>query len=986
MTFGRRFCLVFIFLRVLFSDSSHSNQVVLLDTTSVLGELGWKTYPMNGWDAITEMDEHNRPIHTFQVCHVMEPNQNNWLRSNWIFREAAQKVYVEMRFTLRDCNSIPWVSGTCKETFNLFYMESDEAHGMKFKPAQYTKIDTIAADESFTQMDLGDRILKLNTEVREVGPVNKKGFYLAFQDIGACIALVSVRVYYKKCPFTFRNLATFPDTIPRVDSSSLVEVRGACVKNAEERDPPKLYCGADGDWLVPLGRCVCSMGYEEVDGSCIACRPGFYKAFAGNIKCSKCPPHSYSYDDGSQLCYCEKGYFRAEKDPPTMACTRPPSPPRNVVFNINETSLFLEWSPPSDTGGRKDLTYNVLCKKCGADQQQCELCGGELRFVPRPQGLINASVTVLDFTAHANYTFEIESQNGVSDMSSFPRPVAAITISTDQGGVSLVGMVQKDWASQNSIALSWQDAEPPSLPVLEYEIKYYEKEHEELSYSSTRTKVPSVIVTGLKPSTAYMFHIRARTPTGFSSYSHKFEFSTGDEASDMAVDQGHVLVIITAAVGGSTLLVILTLFFLITGRCQWYIKAKMKSDDKRRAPYQNGPVPFPGIKTYIDPDTYEDPTQAVHEFAKEIDPCRIRIERVIGAGEFGEVCSGRLRIPGKREIPVAIKTLKGGYVDRQRRDFLREASIMGQFDHPNIIRLEGVVTKSRPVMIVVEYMENGSLDSFLRKHDGHFTVIQLVGMLRGIASGMKYLSDMGYVHRDLAARNILVNSNLVCKVSDFGLSRVLEDDPEAAYTTTGGKIPIRWTAPEAIAYRKFSSASDAWSYGIVMWEVMSYGERPYWEMSNQDVILSIEEGYRLPAPMGCPVALHQLMLHCWQKERNHRPKFTDIVSFLDKLIRNPSILITLVEDIQGLPESPGDVPDYPMFISIGDWLDSIKMSQYKNNFVAAGFTTLDSVTSMTIEDVRQIGVTLIGHQRRIVSSIQTLRLQLLQAHEKGFHV
>ncbi|XP_031416848.1 ephrin type-A receptor 6 isoform X2 [Clupea harengus] len=890
MTVGVGFCLVFLFLKVQFSASTQSNQVVLLDTTSVLGELGWKTYPINGWDAITEMDEQNRPIHTFQVCHVMEPNQNNWLRSNWIFREAAQKVYVELRFTLRDCNSIPWVSGTCKETFNLFYMESDEAHGIKFKSSQYTKIDTIAADESFTQMDLGDRILKLNTEVREVGPITGKGFYLAFQDIGACIALVSVRVYYKKCPFTFRNLATFPDTIPRVDSSSLVEVRGACVKNAEERDTPKLYCGADGDWLVPLGRCVCSVGYEELDGACIACRPGFYKAFAGNIKCAKCPPHSYSYDDGSQLCYCEKGYFRADKDPPSMACTRPPSPPRNVVFNINETSLFLEWSPPSDTGGRKDLTYNVLCKRCGPGLQQCELCGGELRFVPRPQGLTNASVTVLDFTAHANYTFEIESQNGVSELSSFPRPVAAITISTDQG------------------------------------------------------------------------------------------------ASDMAADQGQVLVIVTASVGGFTLLVILTLFFLITGRCQWYIKAKMKSDDKRRAQYQNGHGPFPGIKTYIDPDTYEDPTQAVHEFAKEIDTSRIRIERVIGAGEFGEVCSGRLRTPGKKEIPVAIKTLKGGYVERQRKDFLKEASIMGQFDHPNIIRLEGVVTKSRPVMIVVEYMENGSLDSFLRKHDGHFTVIQLVGILRGIASGMKYLSDMGYVHRDLAARNILVNSNLVCKVSDFGLSRVLEDDPDAAYTTTGGKIPIRWTAPEAIAYRKFSSASDAWSYGIVMWEVMSYGERPYWEMSNQDVILSIEEGYRLPAPMGCPVALHQLMLHCWQKERSHRPKFTDIVSFLDKLIRNPSSLLTLVEDIQGLPESPGDVPDYPMFISISDWLDSIKMGQYKNNFLAAGFTTLDSVTTMSIEDVRQIGVTLIGHQRRIVSSIQTLRLQLLQVQEKGFHV
>ncbi|XP_064182889.1 ephrin type-A receptor 6-like isoform X1 [Anguilla rostrata] len=981
MGFEVKFCLIFVLLRVLFTDSSHSNQVVLLDTTAVLGELGWKTYPMNGWDTITEMDEHNRPIHTFQVCHVMEANQNNWLRSNWIPREAAQKVYVELKFTLRDCNSIPWVSGTCKETFNLYYLEADEAHGLRFRAGQYTKIDTIAADESFTQTDLGDRILKLNTEVREVGPIARKGFYLAFQDIGACIALVSVRVYYKKCPSTFRNLAAFPDTVPRVDSSSLVEVRGACVRNAEERDTPKLYCGADGDWLVPLGRCVCSVGYEELDGNCFACKPGFYKAFAGNIKCTKCPPHSLSHEEGSPFCQCEKGFFRAGRDPPTMACTRPPSPPRNVVFNINETSLYLEWSPPSDTGGRKDLTYNVLCKRCGSDPQQCELCSGGLRFVPRPQGLTNASVTVLDFTAHANYTFEIESLNGVSELSSVPRPVAAITVSTDQGGPSLVGLVKKDWASQNSIALSWQ--EPGQ--VVDYEVKYYEKEHEQLSYSSTRTKTPSAIIAGLKPSTRYIFHVRAHTSTGYSGYSPKFEFETGDETSDMAADQGQVLVIVTAAVGGFALLVILTLFFLITGRCQWYIKAKMKSVEKRRTHCLNGHIPFPGIKTYIDPDTYEDPAQAVHEFAKEIDPTRIRIERVIGAGEFGEVCSGRLRCPGKREIPVAIKTLKGGYVERQRRDFLREASIMGQFDHPNIIRLEGVVTKSQPAMIVVEFMENGSLDSFLRKHDGHFTVIQLVGMLRGIASGMKYLSDMGYVHRDLAARNILVNSNLVCKVSDFGLSRVLEDDPEAAYTTTGGKIPIRWTSPEAIAYRKFSSASDTWSYGIVMWEVMSYGERPYWEMSNQDVILSIEEGYRLPAPMGCPVALHELMLHCWQKERSLRPRFTDIVSFLDKLICEPSSLLTLVEDMESLPESP-DVSDYPLFISIGDWLDSIKMSQYKNNFLAAGFTTLDSITRMSIEDVRRIGVTLIGHQRRIVSSIQTLRLQLVHVQEKGFHV
>lgn len=152
----------------------------------------------------------------------------------------------------------------------------------------------------------------------------------------------------------------------------------------------------------------------------------------------------------------------------------------------------------------------------------------------------------------------------------------------------------------------------------------------------------------------------------------------------------------------------------------------------------------------------------------------------------------------------------------------------------------------------------------LQTRDGQFTVLQLVGMMRGIAVGMTYLSDMGFIHRDLAARNVLVDENLVCKVSDFSMSRIREDDSEAAYSAMvsvltlpagghsltpslvtnvdtlcawcqGGKIPIRWTAPEAIAYGKFSSASDVWSYAIVMWEVMSYGERPYWEMSNQDV-------------------------------------------------------------------------------------------------------------------------------------------------------
>lgn len=388
-------------------------------------------------------------------------------------------------------------------------------------------------------------------------------------------------------------------------------------------------------------------------------------------------------------------------------------------------------------------------------------------------------------------------------------------------------------------------------------------------------------------------------------------------------------------------------------------------------------VRLPGLRTYVDPHTYEDPTQAVHEFAKELDATNIAIDKVVGAGEFGEVCSGRLKLPSKKEISVAIKTLKVGYTEKQRRDFLGEASIMGQFDHPNIIRLEGVVTKSKPVMIVTEYMENGSLDSFLRKHDAQFTVIQLVGMLRGIASGMKYLSDMGYVHRDLAARNILINSNLVCKVSDFGLSRVLEDDPEAAYTTRGGKIPIRWTSPEAIAYRKFTSASDVWSYGIVLWEVMSYGERPYWEMSNQDVIKAVDEGYRLPPPMDCPAALYQLMLDCWQKDRNNRPKFEQIVSILDKLIRNPGslkIITSTAARPSNLLLDQSNV-DIPTFHTTGDWLNGMRTPHCKEIFTGVEYSSCDTIAKISTDDMKKVGVTVVGPQKKIISTIKALETQ-----------
>ncbi|KAM7012546.1 ephrin type-B receptor 3b isoform 5-T5 [Tautogolabrus adspersus] len=988
----------------------------LMDTKWATTELAWTAHPETGWEEVSGYDDAMNPIRTYQVCNVRELNQNNWLRSDFIPRKDVLRVYVEMKFTVRDCNSIPNIPGSCKETFNLFYYESDSDSATATSPFwmenPYVKVDTIAPDESFSMLESG----RVNTKVRSFGPLSKAGFYLAFQDLGACMSLISVRVFYKKCSTTIANFAVFPETATGAEATSLVIAPGTCVPNALEVSVPlKLYCNGDGEWMVPVGACTCSAGFEPAmkDTQCQACSPGTFKSKQGDGFCLPCPANSRASSGASSVCSCRNGYYRSDTDSPDSPCTTVPSAPRSVISSVNETSLVLEWSDPRDLGGREDIFYNVICKKCLPERGMCSRCDDNVDISPRHLGLTQRRVAVRNLQAHTQYSFEIQAVNGVSNKSPYTPQFSTVNITTNQAAPSAVPTVHLMAASASTMSLSWLPPEKPNGIILDYEIKYHEKvsgndQGEAIAHTMTAQR-SNARIEGLKAGTPYVVQVRARTVAGYGRYSSPADFSTNLQTDPPKPWQEQLPLIIGSA---TTILVFIIAVVVIAIVCLRKQRNGSESEYTEKLQQYKSPIVTPGMKVYIDPFTYEDPNEAVREFAKEIDVSCVKIEEVIGAGnppkllsyrgktashlqaipledftpsgEFGEVCRGRLKLPGRREIIVAIKTLKVGYTDRQRRDFLSEASIMGQFDHPNIIRLEGVVTKSRPVMIVTEFMENGALDSFLRLNDGQFTVIQLVGMLRGIAAGMKYLSDMNYVHRDLAARNILVNSNLVCKVSDFGLSRFLEDDAtDPTYTSSlGGKIPIRWTAPEAIAYRKFTSASDVWSYGIVMWEVMSYGERPYWDMSNQDVINAVEQDYRLPPPMDCPTALHQLMLDCWVKERNLRPKFTQIVATLDKLIRNAASLKVVTNSTQstGVSQPLLDrcVPDYTTFTTVGDWLDAIKMSRYRDNFVNAGFASFDLVAQMTAEDLLRIGVTLAGHQKKILGSIQDMRLQMNQ--------
>ena len=185
--------------------------------------------------------------------------------------------------------------------------------------------------------------------------------------------------------------------------------------------------------------------------------------------------------------------------------------------------------------------------------------------------------------------------------------------------------------------------------------------------------------------------------------------------------------------------------------------------------------------------------------------------------------------------------------------------------HPNLVQFYAVSTKGEPIYIILELMKNGSLLEYLRYSGQSLKESQLIDMAKQIASGMVYLEERNYVHRELAAKNFLLGENLICKVSDFGLTRLIDEDTYMLHV--GAKLPIKWTAPEASMYNRFTVKSDVWSFGIVLYEIITLGRNPYAGLTGRQILEEVSCGrYRMPCPKDCPVKVHNIMLECWSQE------------------------------------------------------------------------------------------------------------------------
>ncbi|XP_061569236.1 melanoma receptor tyrosine-protein kinase-like [Cololabis saira] len=314
------------------------------------------------------------------------------------------------------------------------------------------------------------------------------------------------------------------------------------------------------------------------------------------------------------------------------------------------------------------------------------------------------------------------------------------------------------------------------------------------------------------------------------------------------------------------------------------------------------------------------PNQAMLRILKEMD---FRKVRVLGSGAFGTVYKGLWIPEGENvKIPVAIKVLREAASPKANQEILDEAYVMASVEHPHVCRLLGICLTSS-VQLVTQLMPYGCLLDYVRHHQDNVGAQWLLNWCVQIAKGMNYLEERHLVHRDLAARNVLVKSPNHIKITDFGLAKLLTAD-EKEYHADGGKVPIKWMALESILQWTYTHQSDVWSYGVTVWELMTFGSKPYNGIPASEIAAVLESGERLPQPPICTIEVYMIMVKCWMIDPSSRPRFRELIVEFSQMARDPSRYLV----IQGDLPSPSDSRFYSRLLSSDDAEDVVDADEY----------------------------------------------------------
>uniref|UniRef100_A0A667W9E7 receptor protein-tyrosine kinase n=1 Tax=Myripristis murdjan TaxID=586833 RepID=A0A667W9E7_9TELE len=318
------------------------------------------------------------------------------------------------------------------------------------------------------------------------------------------------------------------------------------------------------------------------------------------------------------------------------------------------------------------------------------------------------------------------------------------------------------------------------------------------------------------------------------------------------------------------------------------------------------------------------PNQAQLRILKETELKRVKI---LGSGAFGTVYKGIWVPEGETvKIPVAIKILNETTGPKANVEFMDEALIMASMEHPHLVRLLGVCL-SPTIQLVTQLMPHGCLLDYVHEHKDNIGSQLLLNWCVQIAKGMMYLEERRLVHRDLAARNVLVKSPNHIKITDFGLARLLDAD-EKEYNADGGKMPIKWMALECIHYRKFTHQSDVWSYGVTIWELMTFGGKPYDGIPTREIPDILEKGERLPQPPICTIDVYMVMVKCWMIDADSRPKFKELAAEFCRMARDPQRYLVIQGDDRMKLPSPNDSKFFQSLLDEEDLEDFMDAEEY----------------------------------------------------------
>lgn len=421
-----------------------------------------------------------------------------------------------------------------------------------------------------------------------------------------------------------------------------------------------------------------------------------------------------------------------------------------------------------------------------------------------------------------------------------------------------VGNVNVHVTNDTIVKISWDFARDPNSLTVAHTIEYTnlivkdaKKSTECVPHSLSRQKRGSHYIRNLSPG-RYSARVRSMSLAGAGAFSETVNFSVGMKEDNTVV-----------------IVVLLTFGFLMAVLVVSYIvyKHHLKKKQQER------------LIASVNPDYIE--TKYIRD-SWEVSRENIELLEELGLGNFGMVYRGILG----GSTQVAVKTIAENSGEREKNEFLNEASVMKNFSTFHIIRLLGVVSEGSPPYVIMELMENGDLKTYLRRiRDTHLVpdVSRIIRMAGEIADGMAYLESKKFVHRDLAARNCMVTKDLVCKIGDFGMAR---DIYETDYYKIGkkGLLPIRWMAPENLSDGVFTSDSDVWSFGVVLYEILTLAEIPYQGFSNEEVLNYVLRKGTLNIPRNCPEVILKIIERCFKWRPSDRPTFMELVAELEPFI------------------------------------------------------------------------------------------------------